>query len=98
MDVMQFPRMVVSSRDGWDLVARERPPMDWLFPELYTGPVMTTTSPAARCAYLRVSCSILDQAPPLCFWACGTMLANEKLCAIAAGVGMSPAGAMCPRE
>ena len=31
MDVMQFPRMVVSSRDGWDL-SRERPPMDWLFP------------------------------------------------------------------
>ena len=24
MDVMQFPRMVVSSREGWDLVARAR--------------------------------------------------------------------------
>ena len=34
MDVMQFPRMVVSSRDGWDLVARTRPPMDWLFRRL----------------------------------------------------------------
>ncbi len=34
MDVMQFPRMVVSSREGWDLVARARPPMDWLFRRL----------------------------------------------------------------
>ncbi len=34
MDVMQFPRMVVSSRDGWDLVAQARPPMDWLFRRL----------------------------------------------------------------
>ena len=31
MDVMQFPRMVISSREGWDLVARTRTPMPWLF-------------------------------------------------------------------
>jgi len=29
---------------------------------------------------------------------CGTMFASEKLWAMAVGVGMSPAGAMCPRE
>ena len=34
MDVMQFPRMVISSREGWDLVARTRPPMHWLFRRL----------------------------------------------------------------
>ncbi|WP_297358857.1 YIP1 family protein [Thauera sp.] len=34
MDVMQFPRMVVSSREGWDMVERMRPPMDMLFRRL----------------------------------------------------------------
>ena len=34
MDVMQFPRMVISSREGWDLVARTWPPMHWLFRRL----------------------------------------------------------------
>ena len=46
----------------------------------------------------RVSCSILAQAPLLCFMFCGTMFAREKLLAMAEGVGMSPAGAMCHRE
>ncbi|MDX9718233.1 YIP1 family protein [Thauera sp. WH-2] len=31
MEVMQFPRMVISSREGWDLVARLRPSMDVMF-------------------------------------------------------------------
>ena len=59
-----------------------------------TGPVITYTSPLARSTYLRVSCSILAHEPPFCcaFW--GTMFAKEKLCAMAVGVGMSPAGAM----
>jgi len=31
MNVLQFPRMVVSSREGWDTVERLRPPMDQVF-------------------------------------------------------------------
>ena len=31
MNVLQFPRMVVSSREGWDTVERRRPPMDQVF-------------------------------------------------------------------
>jgi len=34
MDVMQFPRMVISSQEGWDTVERARPPMDRMFRRL----------------------------------------------------------------
>ena len=34
----------------------------------------------------------------VCWMSWGTMLARLKLCAIAVAVGMSPAGAMWPRE
>ena len=37
-------------------------------------------------------------APELCAGTCGTTLASEKLCAEALAVGMSAAGAMCPRS
>ena len=31
MNVLQFPRMVISSHEGWDTVERLRPPMDQVF-------------------------------------------------------------------
>lgn len=54
--------------------------------------------PLARWTYLRVSCSIFDQAPELCRIDCGTMLASEYDWAMASSVAMSPDAAMCPRE
>lgn len=56
-------------------IAKRLPPIVW--PSgLNTGPVITNTSPLARSAYRRVSCSILDQAPEFCVGFCGTMFAN----------------------
>lgn len=62
------------------------------------GPIITYTLPAARITYFRVSFSILAHALRLLIGACGTTLANEKLCAIALSVPMSAAGAMWPRS
>ncbi len=64
----------------------------------YTGPVMTYKLPVAGDAYLRVANStFLAHKSRLFSGDCGTMLASEKLWAIACALGISPAGAMWPR-
>jgi len=63
-----------------------------------TGPVMTYTSPLARQTYFRVDFSIPAQLFLLFCGAWGTILASEKLCAMAVALGIISSGRHVPRS